>query len=71
MKLSNLTEEGILALASGVLGFVALLVMFGCSTSSTMGCDSLIGPEKEECLERIRNINSNFRYQMETSGNVR
>jgi hypothetical protein len=70
-KLTSLTDEGVLVLISGVLGFIALLVLFGCSSTSSMACDPLLGREKDDCLERIKNNDAAIRYQMETSGNVR
>ena len=71
MKLSNLPEEGILTLVAGVLGFIALLMMFGCTTgSSVMSCDSLLGKERDACLEDVRIRDENMRYQMETRGSM-
>lgn len=69
--MTNLTEEGVLALISGVVGIVALLMLFGCSSSSIMSCDNLLGEEKEACIERIKNRDNNFRYQVETMGSMR
>lgn len=72
MKLTNLPEEGVLSLVAGVLGLIALLVMFGCAAGgSSMSCDSLLADEKDACLEEVRIRDSNIRYQMETSGSVR
>ena len=71
MKMINLPDEGILTLVSGILGLLALLVMFGCSTGSQMYCDSLLAEEKDRCLEDVRNRNNNVRYQMETGGSLK
>ncbi len=70
-KLTNLTDEGVLVLISGVLGFIALLVLFGCSSNSTMSCEPLLGKERDDCLERIKNNDAAVRYQMETNGTIR
>lgn len=72
MKLSNLTEEGILTLFAGVLGIITLLILFGCASGdSIMTCDNLLAEEKDACLEEIRIRNDNMRYQMETRGTMR
>lgn len=70
MKLSNLPEEGVLTLIAGVLGFIALLMMFGCSTGSYMSCDNLLGEEKDACLQDVKTRDDNFRYQTETRGTM-
>ena len=71
MKMSNLPEEGLLTLVSGVLGFIALLMMFSCTTgTSSMSCDNLLAEERDSCLQEIKQRNENFRYQMETRGTM-
>ena len=33
-----------------IAGFVILLLLNGCGTTSLMKCSNLVGPEKEECV---------------------
>lgn len=69
-KLTNLSEEGIVALISGVVGILALLALFSCTSGSIMSCDELLGEERDVCLEQAKNRDNNVRYQME-AGNQR
>lgn len=41
-------------LAVVVLCFILMLIFQGCSTTSVMQCDNLVGPEKEYCIKDVK-----------------
>jgi hypothetical protein len=67
----KVNDEVMATLIAGVLGIVALLVLFSCSSISSMSCDNLLAEEKDRCLEEVKNRDNNIRYQMESRGSLR
>jgi hypothetical protein len=47
----SLNEEVMAVLVAGVLGFVIMLSLTSCSTTSVYGCENLLGPDKDRCLQ--------------------
>ena len=54
MKLLNLPKEGKIILVHGIIGFVLLILLFGCGNLTTLdSCKPLVGEQKAECIEKV------------------
>lgn len=57
-KKSSLNEEVMAVLVAGVLGFILMTLLTSCSTTSLYGCESLIGPDKDKCLQENADLDA-------------
>lgn len=61
MKLTNLPKEGEQILLFTLLAIFAVTIITSCSTTSLMGCDNLLGPERDACVEETRVRDAQYR----------
>lgn len=60
--MNKTTKDNIRILIIGVIGFIVLLTLTGCGTTSGGRCHKMIGPEKERCQENYRNQVNHMDY---------
>ena len=58
MKFFNIPKEGVVILIHGIIGFIILISLFGCSPLTTFTsldtCEVKVGDQKTKCIKDVK-----------------